>query len=92
MTTYGSRDDNLCFKSQQQKEEFELAAYAQSQGAEDVEVEAATDESSLSRGDLTFRFDGARYDVELKTCNTNWRMPGVQEPNATDHEEPGWNN
>ncbi len=56
---------------------FELAAYAQSKGMQNVSVEAATGDSIRSRGDLTFSYAGGRCDVELKTCNTNWRMPGV---------------
>ncbi len=56
---------------------FELAAYAESMGAVDVEVEAAAEDSSNSRADLTFNYNGDRCDVELKTCNTNWRMKGV---------------
>jgi hypothetical protein len=58
---------------------FELAAYAELNGASEVQVEAATDDSSGSRGDLTFHYCGERCDVELKTCNTNWRMKGVMD-------------
>jgi hypothetical protein len=54
---------------------FELALYAEQHGATDVEVEAPS--GSGSRSDLTFSYDGRRYDVELKTSNTNWRMKGV---------------
>ena len=54
---------------------FELALYAEQHGATDVKVEAPS--SSGSRSDLTFLYDGKRYDVELKTSNTNWRMKGV---------------
>lgn len=54
---------------------FELALYAEQHGASAVEVEAP---SGLgSRSDLSFGYDGKRYDVELKTSNTNWRMKGV---------------
>jgi hypothetical protein len=56
---------------------FELAAYAQLQGALEVRVEASADDSSNSRADLTFMLSSERCDVELKTCNTNWRMRGV---------------
>src|SRR6266700_5182540 len=56
---------------------FELAAYAQLKGAAEVTVEAATDDSSGSRHDLTFYYGAERCNVELKTCNTNWRMKGV---------------
>jgi hypothetical protein len=55
---------------------FELAAYAELKGASDVQVETATDDSG-SRSDLTFHYAGERCDVELKTCNANWRMTGV---------------
>jgi hypothetical protein len=55
---------------------FELAALAEASGYP-VEVECSSNEASLSRSDLMFLKDGARWDVELKTCNTNWRMAGV---------------
>jgi len=54
---------------------FELALYAEQHGATDVEVETASD--GLSRSDLSLTYSDCRYDVELKTCNTNYRMPGV---------------
>ena len=54
---------------------FELARYAEEHGATGVEVEAPSD--SGGRSDLSFTCEGNRYDVELKTCNTNYRMPGV---------------
>jgi hypothetical protein len=54
---------------------FELALHAEHQGAADVQVEAASDAGA--RSDLSFVYDGQRYDVELKTCNTNYRMKGV---------------
>lgn len=53
---------------------FELALFAEQHGATSVEVEAPS--GSGSRSDLTFLYDGKRYDVELKTANTNWRMNG----------------
>ncbi len=51
---------------------FSLAAHAELKGATDVIVEApiSVSVSGVNR---------ARYDVELKTPNTNWRMPGVAE-------------
>ncbi len=60
---------------------FTLAAHAELKGAGNVVVEAPTSESGVIRGrsDISFRWDGIRYDVELKTPNTNWRMPGVAE-------------
>ena len=67
---------------------FELAVSAEKQGAESVEVETASDAGS--RSDLSFLYGGQRYDVELKTCNTNWRMKGVFESDPPDYEEyPG---
>jgi hypothetical protein len=54
---------------------FELALYAEHHGAADLQVETASD--SGARSDLSFVYDGQRYDVELKTCNTNYRMKGV---------------
>lgn len=62
---------------------FELAAYAARHGATQVQVEASYAKTAidLSRSDVSFSFGGERYDVELKTPNTNWRLPGVT--NAT---------
>lgn len=59
---------------------FELAAHAERQGAASVQVEATyTDPAAgQARSDLAFDFDGLHYDIELKTPNTNWRLPGVQ--------------
>src|SRR5688572_13414682 len=54
---------------------FELAECAERHGAVNVEVEAPT--GMGARADLTFLHNGKRYDVELKTSNTNWRMGGV---------------
>lgn len=31
------------------------------------------------RSDVTLHDNGERYDVELKTPNTNWRVPGVRD-------------
>jgi hypothetical protein len=56
---------------------FELAACAELQGAQAVEVEIASGDLARSRSDLTFSYGGKRCDIELKTCNTNWRMEGV---------------
>jgi hypothetical protein len=54
---------------------FELAQYAEEHGASSVEVETASDGGA--RSDLSLVFEGQRYDIELKTSNTNWRMNGV---------------
>jgi hypothetical protein len=58
---------------------FELAAYAMQMGAQRVEVERGRrdDDADTSRSDVSFIYEGTRYDIELKTPNTNWRMPGV---------------
>jgi hypothetical protein len=58
---------------------FELAAHAEAKGMNDVTVELAATEAMRSRADVTFWLGGERYNVELKTCNTNWRMEGVRE-------------
>jgi len=58
---------------------FELAAFAEAKGMQDVRVEPSTGELTRSRSDLTFSRSGERYDIELKTCNTNYRMEGVLE-------------
>jgi hypothetical protein len=59
---------------------FELAAHACASGATVVRVETASPEDpspSPGRSDLSFVFDRVRYDLELKTPNCNWRIPGV---------------
>jgi len=58
---------------------FALASHAELKGATDVMVEApiSATGTTRARSDISFRWDGVRYDVELKTPNTNWRMPGV---------------
>lgn len=54
---------------------FELAAVVEKHGAQSVEVETV---SEGKRSDLSFTFNGNRYDVELKTVNSSWRMSGVR--------------
>jgi len=59
---------------------FELAAHAEWHGATAVHVESAgSEEASPAQGrcDLSFCFDQGHYDIELKTPNSNWRVPGV---------------
>jgi len=57
---------------------FELAAIAEINGATVVEVETSSDQSeSRTRADLSFVYEEKKYDVELKTPNSNWRMAGV---------------
>ncbi|MEJ5241852.1 MAG: hypothetical protein WHS87_11700 [Anaerolineales bacterium] len=55
---------------------FELAAVAEKHGAQSVEVETAFAERG-KRSDLSFTFNGTRYDVEIKTANSSWRVAGV---------------
>src|SRR5437660_1394612 len=55
---------------------FELAKAIEEAGANNLQVESRY-EGSGARSDISFCFDGAPYDLELKTPNTNWRMPGV---------------
>jgi hypothetical protein len=60
---------------------FELAACAEQNGATSVCVEASSEDQAVGTGcraDLSFHFEEARYDVELKTPNCNWRLPGVR--------------
>jgi hypothetical protein len=59
---------------------FELAALIEARGVDLVEVESSSDksEATLSRSDISFQYRNIRYDVELKTPNTNWRMSGVR--------------
>lgn len=54
---------------------FELAAMVIAQGATDLIIEATYD---AGRADLSFRYGGETYFIEMKTPNTNWRIAGVQ--------------
>lgn len=57
---------------------FEMAAFAESNGATTVEVETPSNSGETrERADFSFVYSGEKYDVELKTSNTNWRMAGV---------------
>lgn len=58
---------------------FELAAYAARHGATQVQVEASYAKTAidLSRSDVSFSFDGERYDVELKTPNTTQNIAEI---------------
>jgi hypothetical protein len=55
---------------------FELAARAEREGYGPVGLEEAYGQW---RADITLHDDHERYDVELKTPNANWRVPGVQD-------------
>jgi len=54
---------------------FELAAMAIAQGATNLIIEATYDSG---RADLSFRYGGETYFIEMKTPNTNWRIAEVQ--------------
>jgi hypothetical protein len=56
---------------------LELAAHAEAHGASDVKVESGYEHAIGTRCDLTFNYGGRRCDIELKTCNTNWRIQGI---------------
>ncbi|MFV2044934.1 MAG: hypothetical protein ACC700_17070 [Anaerolineales bacterium] len=57
---------------------LELAATAAKHGAIKIEIEAPYPSPQIGpRADLAFSYGGNRYFIELKTPNTNWRMPGV---------------
>jgi hypothetical protein len=55
---------------------FELACYIEQIGDHVVQIETS-DSGEIGRSDITFYVDSERYDLELKTPNTNWRVPGV---------------
>lgn len=58
---------------------FELAAMAEEEGASDVNVEASSENLDVAgRADVSFIYERRRWDIELKTPNTNFRMPGVR--------------
>lgn len=57
---------------------FELAAIAEANGADAVEVETSSHESdNKQRADVSFFYNDVSYDIEIKTPNTNWRTEGV---------------
>lgn len=58
---------------------LELAAYIETIGGEQVRLEAPLGTRKDSRCDLSFSFAGIRYNVEIKTPNTNWRLEGVED-------------
>ncbi|MEJ7761703.1 MAG: hypothetical protein WKF80_02825 [Thermomicrobiales bacterium] len=58
---------------------FELARVIEREGYEPVRVEAGFGEVGF-RSDISFVAGGDRFDVELKTPNTNWSVPGVESP------------
>jgi hypothetical protein len=56
---------------------FELADHLKKLGMSNVEVESAYIDSN-NRADLGFVYKGIRYDIALKTPNTNWRIKGIE--------------
>jgi hypothetical protein len=58
---------------------FELGAIAEINGATVVEVETPSNKGeNRKRSDLSFIYKDKKYDIELKTPNSNWRMAGVK--------------
>ena len=55
---------------------FELAEEMRNRGATRLEIEPSSPRAG-TRADIGFVFEGVHYVVELKTPNTNWRIPGV---------------
>ena len=55
---------------------FELAHWLENQGVGQVEVESKVD-YRRDRTDITFFHNNEPCSVELKTPNTNWKIPGV---------------
>lgn len=55
---------------------IELANQALNYGANDIEFEVTLPDDN-GQADLALSLDGIRYYIELKTANTNWRLPGV---------------
>jgi len=60
---------------------FELACEAVKRHAKHVEVEKEyrSRTGGRQRSDLYFVYEGQQYHLELKTPNTNWGMPGVEQ-------------
>lgn len=59
---------------------FALATHAELKGATDVvETPISATGVTRARSNISFRWDSVRYDVELKTPNSNLRIPGVAE-------------
>jgi hypothetical protein len=58
---------------------FEMACRAKDAGMDDIKLEEGyKTEDGQCRADISFRCEGVRYFVELKTSNTNQRMDGVE--------------
>ncbi|SNT19401.1 hypothetical protein SAMN05446037_105020 [Anaerovirgula multivorans] len=54
---------------------FELVEWLLNSGVEDIVLEAPYGEY---RSDIGFRFNNKQYYLELKTCNTNYRIKGAE--------------
>lgn len=54
---------------------FELAAFAESKCPGQTVIEASYGDNK--RSDLSLEIKNERVFIELKTCNTNWRMSGA---------------
>lgn len=55
---------------------FELASYLDLNGMENVNVESLG--FGKERTDITFFYEDEFYEIELKTPNTNWKIPGIE--------------
>lgn len=56
---------------------FEIAYLALKKGAVNVQVEARYNNTYNNRSDVSFEYSGIRYDLELKTPNSNWGVEGI---------------
>jgi hypothetical protein len=56
----------------------ELAHYLEKAGMEEVQVETKLDRSR-DRHDISFFHEANFFRVELKTPNTNWKIPGIKQ-------------
>lgn len=59
---------------------FELAHQIEKFGLKEVELEKKVDRKR-ARPDISFYKDFDFYQIELKTCNTNWRLKGIPNKN-----------
>jgi len=58
---------------------FELTcALEKAQSYSDVRVEESYLEGSNKKADIAFTFKGRKCYLQLKTCNTNWRVDSVE--------------
>lgn len=69
---------------------FELAsALYRRFGFEKIIIEDSY--TTNGRSDNSFEFDGAKWFIEMKTANTNWRAENLKKSHSSSNPKYGWN-